>query len=359
MNQKLFLIAVCLWFAGTANAQPRHLTKATQLSLKFPAVEADITRALTARVNETYRKLVWQMQHTTPGQQFSKPLRINPEDIYPGVSFLTTREQLELYFIARNNRAAQQMLTAAWNQLHTIQNNKRAFYDSCQTPDALPEQIPAWLAGQIPQKADYLFLGEQHKVAQIKQTVTSFLPELKKRFSNRPVILFTEFLPEHHRWTGTQDNLPHKYHFPIWQAAGQAGIPVIGLEPQFVLDNSSVHLTSSLSDNSENIWASLEGAHIRNIRWATTLAEYRKKYPDALFVIYCGGAHTWYSEPHSLGQLLQHLNTFVVSLHNQIPSFFDILTDETFADKTVVQPSNKKFSFVAGFDIQIKLPNQP
>lgn len=360
INRKFFCIAACLCLTIAAYAQHRTVAKGAQLSLRlFSPTEEEITRVLTQRVESSYRKLLWQLQNLTPGQQFSQPFKASPADIYPDASFLTNSQQLELYFISRNNRAMQQMITDLSNQLTMLRRNRRAFYAACQRPTITSTQVPTWLAKQIPQKTDHLFLGEQHNANGPKEAILSLLPEIKTRFANRPIILFTEFLPEQQRWEGGTD-IPYKDRLPIWQQAQALQIPVIGLEPQFVLDNSHIKLASSTADNSENIWSSLEGALIRNNRWNKTLTKYRKKYPDALFIIYSGAAHAYYSEPHSLGSQLEHANTFVVSLHpqhSQTPVFFDILTDEVFANEPILHIQNKNFSRVAGFDIQVKVPN--
>ncbi len=359
INKIFFCLAACFCLSAVTYAQQRHVAKAAQLSLPlFTSTEEEITRVLTQRVQNSYRQLRTQL-YLTPGQHFSQPFPVSPAEVYPDAFFLTNSQQLELYFISRNNRATRQMLTDISNQLTILQKNRRAFYAACQHPTIPSTKVPAWLASQIPQKTDYLFLGEQHKVSELKRTIISLLPEIKNRFANRPILLFTEFLPEQQRWEGSPD-IPYKNRLAIWQQAQALQIPVIGLEPQFVLDNSHIYLASATPVNSENIWSSLEGAQIRNNRWSKTLAKYRKKYPDALFIIYSGDAHASYSEPHSLGSQLEHANTFVVSLHpqhSQTPVFFDILTDEVFANEPILHIQNKNFSRVAGFDIQVKVPN--
>ena len=360
MRIKFLVTATCMFLAVCLQAQTRALSQAGRFYTHLPTTAQNtISHTLARRVENTYLRLFWNKHLSSellPGQKLSQPFTSRPKDIYPDVPFLTKQEDLELYFIAKNNREMQKLLTSMQRQTETLRQNAQSFCSACQQITLSPEQIPSWLVAQIPEKTEYLLLGEQHGFAQIKQTVSQLLGELRQRFPNRPMMLFTEFLPEHHLWGATEAPTSHKSFFPVWEQAQEAHIPVIGLEPLFVAADHALCLNSPLRQEQQRIWASPEGLRIRNNRWIQTLTQYRTKYPQALFIVYAGTGHLLYADPHTLGKQLANFNTQVFTFHpaNDL-SYFDILTSGIFTNQPILYITDEKSAHTAGFDIQIKI----
>ena len=359
MRIKFLAIVSCMFLAGSLHAQTQALAQAGRFSTRLPAATQNtVSRTLAIRVENTYLRLCWNKHLPSdllPGQKLSQPFTSRPEDIYPGVPFLTNQEDLELYFIAQNNRETQKLLASMQRQTETLRQNAPSFCSACEQFTLPPEQISPWLAAQIPERTDYLLLGEQHGFTEIKQTISQLLGELRERFPNRSIMLFTEFLPEHHVWGETEAPISHKSFFPIWEKAQEVHIPVIGLEPLFVSTDRMLRLNSPSGQELEKIWSSPEGLRVRNNRWIHTLTQYHKKYPQALFIVYAGSGHLLYTDPHTLGKQFANFNTQVFTFYPHTGySYFDVLTKGIFTSP-LLHITNGRSARMAGFDIQIKV----
>lgn len=363
MRIKFLAIVSCMFLAVCLHAQTGSLARSTRFALHMPAVQNAVSRTLAKRVENTYLRLFWNKyldSELLPGQKLSQPFTSRPEDIYPDIPFLTNQADLELYFIAQNNRETQKLLVSMQHQIETMRQHAQSFCSACKQLSLPPEQISSWLAAQVPEKTEYLLLGEQHGFDEIKQTVSQLLGELRQRFPTRPIMLFTEFLPEHHLWGETEAPSSHKSFFPVWEKAQEVHIPVIGLEPSFVSVDRMLCLNSPSRQEPEKIWSSSEGLRIRNNRWLNTLTQYRKKYPEALFIVYAGSGHLLYTDPHTLGKQFTNFNTQVFTFYPpKGDSYFDILTNGIFTNQPLLHITDKSVARMAGFDVQLKVPPAP
>lgn len=309
-----------------------------------------------------------------PSNRIKGPFVIRPQAIYPNANFLTHSGQLSDYFLTNNNRAVEKFYPRMQLRQEQIQQHL-ADFEAATIPVSHPEKEDMhWLASRIPTDTNYLLIGEAHRFPEIRQSVSTLLHEIRQRFPEKKIFLFSEFLMEGEVWT-EQDafELYLKQFREVWNTAQKENIPAIGLEPLFVKDkDANVHIIHKTgkktlgvaSSHKHNIWASLEGMKLRNTRWMEVIKTYRENYPDALFIIYAGSWHVEYALPYSLTEYLPAKETFVATLFpnchpyhrtcSTITSTFDQLTDGKFPQR-VLQFRDPALSRLAGMDVQIKV----
>lgn len=300
------------------------------------------------------------------GKSEYKPLvELRSEVLYPHANLPST-QALEDYFLNQHNgeimkwlplfQAHQNELVAQLPQLRAVQ--KKVDHPS--------REDMHWLAQQVPEDAQYLLVGEKdHGVYTIHQQVKLLLEELHRRHPHRKIVFFTEFLPRGHSWVYAARHPGLWGYLPMFFTGQKERIPVIGLEPDFVFQTQGAVVKDPRQETVGLMWASIEGVRIRNERWLSRLQAARRRYPDALFVVYAGAGHVDYNEPYSLGRSLQGPQTKVVLFHpnyrvengylKELITPFDIITKGEFSDR-VIQFESDKLSKLAGFDIQIGVP---
>lgn len=89
-----------------------------------------------------------------------------------------------------------------------------------------------------------------------------------------------------------------------------------------------------------------------NTAWLQTIQNYRKKYPEALFIIHAGAWHTGYIMPFSLANAFNPTETFVVHFIASRSALLDILSDNQ-VRAPVLAWKDKNLAHIAGFDVQI------
>ena len=297
--------------------------------------------------------------------------------MYPEFSGAVTPEQIANIFLTNNNNLAQSEQQRMANWLSLLAQKVPTFKE--ETANLVqPEDLSSWLTQQIPSQTRNLFLGEFHRKETIKQFIQELLPQLRAAHPDTPIFLFTEFLSSRFSWTAYHDPATHPYG-NVFQTALQQDIPVIGLEPEYVQDNILFleYKNRSGQKQKSSIWASLEGMRLRNAHYTSILQEYRKTYPDALFIVYTGADHVQYNSPSSLSKNFPPQETFVVSLYpaqrlgltpaesqslNVRPFYtslmgeFDFATGGTFPQQ-VLYWQTKDSAQAAGFDVQLKIPD--
>lgn len=363
------VLLVCVLLPGLSYAQ-RKLPIPARLRAADPQLEWRVSRVLNKRVRSTYRQahglaekypsVSWSMA----SKELSGLLQVTPQKLYPNVPFLTTNEQLAKYFVARNNREIMSHLPRLQQQQAEIMQRLEDFKKSRQLITHSPKEDAPWLASQIPAGTSLLLLGERHNVSSIPVHISAVIKEVQRQNPHREIVLFSEFMPEEPFHGKT---LFSKQHILIWDTANELGIPTIGLEPQFVIENASLRIFDRRDPSyTPSIWASLEGVRLRNTRWLARLKAYRQKYPQALFIVYAGNNHLLYGMPYSVADNLAGETPFVVTCYPQYimdgndkvyaVSLFDWETEGEFAQERVVRFSDPDLTRLAGFDIQLKLP---
>ncbi|MBR4682391.1 MAG: hypothetical protein IKP06_03710 [Elusimicrobiaceae bacterium] len=370
---------LCILTATLAGAQGRAAGRAAALG-RFPK---GVSKALENRVIRTYHTSLQAQQDVLLPVEFIAAvyrdmfpqLRANWKELYPDVLFLSNAKQATNYFLARNNRDALTFLTANQKRIEEI-NRRLDDLKSGRKSIEKGEEIN-WIISQIPKETSCLLLGEYHDVDDIRLNIAKLLTTLREQNPKRPIVLLTEFLPERsifgRNTLGTYKNL-----IPVWLAADQAKILVLGLEPNFVLNNHSSRPLDPkfpISKDAEtSIWASYEGLRVRNNYWATFINGLRQTMPkvhpelsDALFIVYAGDGHTAYHEPYSLPSLLPDEKIFSVAFYPTYDetkdglyriyetSDFDRATQNFFTHERTVQFKDPELAKLAGFNIRLKV----
>ena len=298
-------------------------------------------------------------------------------DMYPDSPYLQTSEQLANYFLANNNNLAKYEQQRIINWLASLAQ-QTAIMEEEASHMQQPKEVLPWLVKQFPPEMKTLFLGDFHTKRRIISFLTQLLPAVRRHYPSEPIFIFTEFLPSRFVWTlaNESDNDPYG---PIWKAAVDNDIHVIGLEPEYVKKNKVLFLeykTLAGKERQASIWESAEGLRLRNEHYKKILEEYRKKYPLAKFIVLVGNLHADYNSAFSLSKNFPIDETFVVSLYptqrlaltaaqaqdfgiqpsyTSLMSNFDFATGGTFS-QNVLYWENKTSALAAGSDIQIKFP---
>lgn len=285
--------------------------------------------------------------------------------LYPQEN-LSNGQALKDHFLNQHNLEIIKWTPVLQARQKALKENLPQLREAQQTIEHPARLDMKWLAEQLPEDARYLLLGEKdHGVYTIHQQIKYLLAELHHRYPHRKIILFTEFLPQDHSWMYAVRHPGMWGYLPLFLAGQMERIPVVGLEPNFVFKTIETQVEDPELHDSGPMWASIEGVRIRNEKWLTRLQAARRQYPEALFVVYAGAGHVDYNEPYSLGKSLEGPQTKVVLFHpryavkdgrlKEMITMFDIVTQGEFSSR-IVQFKSTKLARLAGFDIQIGVP---
>ena len=220
--------------------------------------------------------------------------------------------------------------------------------------DTLPIQTPDQLARLIPADAKYVFMGEYHE-NYLSQYLQKTVVEFARLHPEKQIFIFSEFATEN------TTSLPWwsfalKEYFALYD---KARLPWVGLE-----ENVPIQI-EALSYEQEELLAPsmLLGMKARNAHWTQILKAYRQKYPDAVFFVHSGSAHTDYQEPYSVSASFSPQESFVmqfVSASNAKEYIkqhekFHAITHGQYLRESVLVWKNKTLAHMTGFDVQVLL----
>ena len=380
-NKKYFFVfLISVLTVTTATAQGNMAQRAAQLG-KFPA-RRSVTRTLKNRVQRTYLDAQiarcallpadeWSsfIVFSSPANRMKPQLHVAPQELYPQAPFLVTRKQVSDYFLSLNNREIVPFLKVQQQYRKNIQQHLDDFKKGRRS--ILEGAEMRWVASQIPDKTSLLLLGETHTVDDIKLNIIQLLQELRNKYPNRPMLLFTEFLPQgtvfgKNTWA---QSLPT--YAPVWAIAHNLDIPTLGLEPTFVSKNDNCEMGPKHSLR-ENIWTSYEGMRLRNTHWVSFIKDFqqqmRQAHPeldDILIIVYSGAGHTQYGMPYSVADMFPEEKIFSVSFYptylesNNMRTYetspFDKYSNGLFAKDKALLFKDKKLANLLGSNIRIKV----
>ncbi len=402
MRKITSLSILCICCSATAFSQAgfwRTLTsrlKPAPVSATSSRVNRmNISRQLEQRVARTYKQALQEQQANpqawktmpfgNPVQKVFHPEELDPRLLYPDQSFLQTSAQTANYLAARNNVLVRNELRRAQALQYELEQALPAFEQAAAQMPQPPtdiSQIITQVASQISPTVQYIFVGEEHGYADIRQGVTTFVTALRAQYPQRPLFLFTEFLPAQESWPvgNSRHSVPDYLHvyFPIWQQVTQQQIPVIGLEPAYaVMDQCRVKLGNvSVFCSKKSVWETLEGVRLRNEAWQQLLDNYRTRFPQALFIIYTGADHCMYNRPFALPNHYAPGSSFVLTLHPasrteyhsdgflkiahevQVPARgpLERLAQQDKFPQPVLQWKDPDLARICGFDVRLKVP---
>ncbi len=393
--KKYLSVMFLLFFAGMLSygQVPTHsiLHRGKEVLPSSRLNASELSRLLQQRVLETFRAarnlqnrhaavLSWpgpsksfmgEQPDNVYAQKLTALTLLDPRLLYPMASFLAP-EQVPSYFLARHNLELRKWLPKFEAKRQAIWINMPAFEKAKNCINHPQEQDMTWLADQITPDIKYFFVGEEHEAIIGEQLPDLFRALRRNNRKKRKIFLFTEFLLSGQEWQRNKQNVPlHPGKKFLWDSAVREKITVVGLDPSFTYAAEPFLKERSMNEGGRivpgsSIWGSIEGVRIRNQYWENVLREYRKQYPDALFVIYAGTGHVEYGNPYSLGDRFAGPETFVALLFPEyylqegryatnLTSIFDAWTNGSFLDR-VLQFNDRELSRLAGFDARIRIP---
>ncbi len=299
---------------------------AAQLSQQLErGAQAALEQARAAKI-ETYPYISHNIAPAV-GVQVLSGWQVEP--LYQDRPELKDVGDISLYLIRQENRLVAQEMERqknhVWPQLGSnIKQLEQAAANTPQVADPLH-----YVVQHLSPSVNTLFVGELHGYPEIKQAMNRLLVQLRRQQPNRPIILFTEFLPKDFVWKEKNSSfkwqpgcrkvgLENNDFLAVWKQAQELNIPTVGLEPmRSCLDRRLCSFFLSvfnedISPRSFNISSS--GIKYRNEKFVETLQQYRENNPEALFVVYAGTSHVEYHKFSSVAAQFKPQETFVLSL---------------------------------------------
>ncbi len=235
-----------------------------------------------------------------------------------------TARQKALYLSAQENRLflkeAYRFHEKIWNPLEN--NLPRLRQVAAHSPQ--PADPIAFIIQQLAPQTNTLAVGEVHGFVPVRTLIAQLLTQLRQERPTQEIFLFTEAFTEGEAYfhpQGTYSVLPMENRNgldQVWRAARDNHIPIIGLEPQEVVQDAQLSLYARFEHAGPEsqvitpFYASLTGMKWRNERFAQTIQKYRTQHPDALFVVHTGGMHVEYTAPFSITSKMDPAKTFVL-----------------------------------------------
>lgn len=265
------------------------------------------------------------------------------------------------YFIALHNRLAAQVSKQRLQLRKDIQSQLPRLAQG-RVEFAGGARSRAWQAAQqISPQVKQILIGEQHLLKEGSKEIWEFIKVVKAQNPHRQIVFLTEFMPQGlpaDYWLSIlKQYAKDKSYYDIFNWVHQMGIPLIGLEPVYVWQNSAASLyTGTLFQQQPHevtLWESLGGLYLRNLAWKKVIESTRRKYPDALFIIYAGSGHTAYNASYSIGKAFPQEETFVLNVVKNPSSLFNVFSDGLFETEPLLGWREKDLAHLAGFDVRI------
>ena len=253
---------------------------------------AVLNASRTARLANANRVAYFRSAKTIPFQRMatvSAPPKYLPEPVDPA-------------FILRNDKMALQWFEPIEKDLHFLQEQQEAIFQTLQIRRVNPQEIN--YANLIPSQARKIFIGEEHNQPAIYHAFEQLIFQYKQQYPKRKIIVLTEFVSDRllpWQKPGRPVNrleMPLRRNnkdFAFFNKFIQAGITVIGLENVGYIKDHEALITPS-----ESQYKSVYGLQERNAHWRHIISYIADKYPDAVLFIYTGSMHTHYRAPFTL-----------------------------------------------------------
>lgn len=213
---------------------------------------------------------------------------------------------LERYFIARNNRV-NTLEKLVWRS--RLDYFKKHSWQITQNLDVSLSYGVINYLDYIPKDVKVLYLGEAHYSSKIQKEVINVLEQLRASRPRQPIFLLTEFLPDTYYLLADMRMpkcLRKVYAAAVWKRANELGIHVVGVENRQLLNSLE------RKDFYKYYSARMDGAARRNASWNQHVRELQKNVPEALIVVYAGGAHVDASFYRNLPELLGEKKSFII-----------------------------------------------
>ena len=283
--------------------------------------------------------------------------------VYP---FLTKNNA----FCIENNSMLLKLLPMFQKQVQTVKQQRETILGALQMEHFGGTEH---LLRQIPPKRRLIMLGEVHNRRAIAPQVADLLRAYHRAYPGRKIVLFSEFLSNRYpaRWRPGEPipadffEKEPQYSNCIYQLGKELNMDIYGLE-NLRYTYLQVPKESGLSFAVAN--TTFRAMTARNKAWVKIIRPVMQKtlqqYPDAVFFVYAGTAHTDKTVFPSVAFLLQKENPYCISIRNGFQSGFLGLLLGKDPDWLAELPDpqlwtwkeGKDSSGLAGFDAQLVLP---
>lgn len=270
---------------------------------------------------------------------------------------------LEQYFVARQNRINTLEKIVWRGRLNYFKANASKIVASIE--DKL-QFTPIDYTRYIPAGTKTVYIGEVHEQPIVQREVLSIVRAVRKQNPAKTILLLTEFLPDTFL-------VPPGHAFPVKKFPGLYGIDVFkeasalkmgvaGLENYDFIDS-----LEDLSVLSQEFSATTDGAARRNAYFVRRMRQLRKEYPNAIFVVYAGGAHVDKSYYRSVPILMGDKSSYTIQLDvpglkaDVTPLFNYIRPDDGMEDavrknpnaRLILRTGNPQCAKRLGFDLSV------
>ena len=261
------------------------------------------------------------------------------------------------YALAFHNRLA----AGTVQRRKKIQADMQAYTQQLieQSVSFKPEEFAQRAAEKVPPGVKQILIGEEHDVPEVSAYILDFIKAVYARNPNRRIIYFTEFVSQDVAFASMLPMLRFSgkdaAYYRIYDWVYKHSFAAHGLENPAVSLSNDVELLFKQEDGTvqaHSLWQSLSGIYLRNTSWLQLLMRYRKKYPDALFIIHTGAWHSGYIMPFSLAQAFNPQETFVAHFMRKDCTLINEFT-HGLVNAPVLGWTDKKLARIAGFDVQI------
>ena len=371
-------------YKRTRRAAASHTLKRSYNAAREALLASERRRILEERMERTFARAeeaqkrvpyssVSRWESISPQYHSRWALRkLNPKHIYPDKPFLAHPiyggQLTEAYILSQTNRAQvkhlEKMKTFLPRFVAAIPRFQKEAWALAQPKDPLRYAVE-----QIPGTVKNIFVGEVHNQPDIVRFISNMLPLLRKKYADKPIFLFTEFVWDIERkgkhLPDTAPGLHETDYIPIWQSAAKENIPIIGLEPKYVEHNFDFSIINAKGEEEWlSIWTTLEGMRLRNEHWWKIIEQYRAENPDAIFIIYTGSAHSFYEVEFSLSARLPKAETFMLELvvkkrpeegKSGTRDNLEEISPQLSFPQQVLHWKSKDLAELSGFDMRIRV----
>lgn len=365
-------------YGGSASIKKTTASCKRMLGKKTPAraqilAPAQLEKTLHKRVQKSYKKIyntlpmALMAEYLYVGEMPAVMVNTWPEGLSaavyeeaPWLRAASPKAQQD-YFIALHNRLVAQVSKQRLQLRQDIKVQLPRFAQGRLAFASGSQSRARQAARQISPQVKQILIGEQHLLKEGSQEILEFIKAVKTQNPRRQIVFLTEFMPQGLQadyWLSVlKQYAKDKSYYDIFNWVHQAGIPIIGLEPVYVWQNSAASLyTGTLFQQKPHevtLWKSLGGLYLRNLAWKKVIESTRREYPDALFIIYAGCGHVAYNASYSLGKAFPQEETFVLNVVKSHSSLFNVFSDGLFETEPLLGWREKDLARLAGFDVRI------
>lgn len=186
----------------------------------------------------------------------------------------------------------------------------------------------------VPADVKTIFIGEQHDRRNVPGQIVGFIDSYREAYPDRQIIVLTEFLQDSGELLGFGKGAGPGYAYLdgicpddlLTRCKNDSSVKVLrglmnrdigleGLEGTETLLKRTEELGLSTTNllYMKALWSSAWGMRARNLQWARFIQMARKKYPEAVLLVYGGSAHMGYNFADNLPGILKEKNSFVIT----------------------------------------------